>query len=96
MNRSDLIKVVHDANQHLRKKDIHKVVEDVFFHIKQAFIKGEKVAIKGFGSFSVVKCKARYRRNIRTGGAIWVEAHRRVKFSSGKRFKKQLGTTETA
>jgi len=49
--------------------------------------KGNKVALVGFGTFSVSKRKARTGRNPQTGATIKIAARKVPKFSAGKAFK---------
>jgi nucleoid DNA-binding protein len=49
--------------------------------------KGNKVALVGFGSFSVGKRKARTGRNPQTGATIKIAARKVPKFSAGKTLK---------
>jgi len=49
--------------------------------------KGQKVTLVGFGTFSVVKRKARKGRNPRTGAVITIPAAKTPKFTSGKALK---------
>ncbi len=55
--------------------------------ITNALKTGDKVALVGFGTFSVSKRKARMARNPRTGEAIEVPAKRAPKFKAGRDLK---------
>ena len=52
--------------------------------IVSAMQKGDDVTITGFGSFKVVKVKARKGRNVQTGDEVKIPAHKKVKFTPGK------------
>ena len=52
--------------------------------------KDGKVTLVGFGSFSVVKRKARKGRNPQTGAPIKIKAKKVVKFSVGKKLKESV------
>jgi DNA-binding protein HU-beta len=52
--------------------------------IADALKRGERVELKGFGSFSVVDTKARTGRNPRTGKPVAIPAGRRVRFKPSK------------
>ena len=64
--------------------------EKLFAIISAALKKGDAVSISGFGSFKVVKRKARKGRNPRTGKAIQIPARKAVKFTAGKALKESL------
>jgi DNA-binding protein HU-beta len=55
--------------------------------IKKALKKGDKIFLSGFGTFSVVKRKARKGRNPKTGEAIKIAARVIPKFKPAKAFK---------
>jgi DNA-binding protein HU-beta len=55
-----------------------------------ALKKGDRVALVGFGTFSVAKRKARTARNPRTGETIHVPAKRAPKFKAGRELKKAV------
>jgi DNA-binding protein HU-beta len=55
--------------------------------VTNALVSGDKVALVGFGTFSVSKRKARTARNPRTGEPIEVPAKRAPKFKAGRDLK---------
>ena len=55
--------------------------------ITTALKKGQKVSLIGFGTFSVMKRKARVGRNPKTGDVIKIPPRRVPKFSAGKELK---------
>lgn len=58
--------------------------------ILEALNKGDDVSLIGFGSFKVVKTKARIGRNPRTGKEIKIPAGKKVKFTVGKNLKQAV------
>lgn len=58
--------------------------------IIDALSKGRNIYLRGFGSFRVVKRKAKPCRNISTGEAMVMPAHKTVKFSLGKELKERV------
>jgi DNA-binding protein HU-beta len=56
----------------------------------EAFVSGENIYIRGFGTFKQEKRKARKARNIKHGTIIDIPAHRVVKFIPCKELKEQL------
>lgn len=86
MTKADLIeKIAKDAS--LSKADAGRALDSAIEAIVKALKKGDKVALVGFGTFSVGKRKARTGRNPRTGQTIKIPAHKTPKFSAGKGFK---------
>ncbi|MGD8663051.1 MAG: HU family DNA-binding protein, partial [Desulfobacterales bacterium] len=64
-----------------------EVVDCVFSSITQSLKKGEDVSLVGFGSFKVIKRKARKGRNPLTGEEIMIKATKAPKFTPGKALK---------
>lgn len=83
MNKGDLInKVAEDAN--LTKAKATDAVNCVLGSISDTLKDGEKVAILGFGTFSITERAARAGRNPKTGEAIQIAAKKVIKFKAGK------------
>ena len=93
MNKSDLIKNVQTIAAQEEKyakislKDTTVFVDAVFEAVKDALVKGEKIAITGFGSFDVAERPARIGRNPATGEEIEIAATKTVKFKAGSALK---------
>jgi DNA-binding protein HU-beta len=85
MNKGDLINEV--AKVVSTKKEAQAAVDCVLSSITDALAKGDSVTITGFGTFKVVKRKARTGRNPQTGEEIKIKATKAPKFTPGKAFK---------
>ena len=85
MNKADLINKVAEVVD--TKKVAQEVVDCVFSSITQSLKKGEDVSLVGFGSFKVIKRKARKGRNPLTGEEIMIKATKAPKFTPGKALK---------
>lgn len=86
MTKADLIeKMAKDAA--IAKAAAGKALDSLIDGVKKTLKKGNKVALVGFGTFSISKRKARKGRNPRTGEAITIKAAKVPKFSAGKGFK---------
>ena len=82
MNKADLINEV--AKVVSTKKEAQSAVECVIESITKSLKKGEDVTLVGFGTFKVVKRKARKGRNPQTGAEIKISASKAPKFTAGK------------
>lgn len=82
MNKYDLIDAV--SNVTCAKKEASDAVNAVFDCMKDAFHKGDKVTISGFGTFLVKPQKARLARNPKTGESVEIPARTAVKFKSSR------------
>ena len=82
MNKAQLIDAMaSEAN--LTKADAKKAL-DAFINTTGAALKGgERVALVGFGSFSVAQRSARTGRNPKTGAEMEIPAKKVVKFKAG-------------
>ena len=86
MTKADLVeKVATEAE--MTKKDAEQLVEIIFESIIQSLNKGEKIELRGFGSFRVRERNARQGRNPKTGAAVDIPAKRVAYFKPGKELK---------
>ncbi len=83
MTKSDLIAVVAHK-QSLSLKEASLVVNTMFDAMSEALVAGERIEIRGLGSWSVKKRKARVGRNPKTGELVMVPEKRVVAFRAGK------------
>ena len=89
MTKAELIeKMAKDAK--VSKAAADKAINSFVDGVKKALKKGEKVALIGFGTFSVSQRKARKGRNPQTGNAIKIPARKAPKFSAGAALKKAV------
>ncbi|MBE6333940.1 MAG: HU family DNA-binding protein [Odoribacter sp.] len=82
MNKTELIDAVA-AKAGLSKVDAKKALDAVLGSIAEAVKGGDKVALVGFGTFSVSERAARTGRNPQTGATIEIAAKKSVKFKAG-------------
>jgi integration host factor subunit beta len=90
MIRSELIQRLTEQDPDLTQKDATRVVDVIFGEIIDALSRGDRVEIRGFGSFSTVVHDARTGRNPRTGEAVAVDEKRAIRFKSGKGLRDRL------
>jgi DNA-binding protein HU-beta len=86
MNKAELIDAVADTAG-LSKSDASRAVDAAFDAVTKALKRGDKVALVGFGTFSVRKRAARMGRNPKTGAAIKIPAGKTPGFKAGKALK---------
>ena len=86
MNKSDLIEEVVE-NTSLPRKRAEQVVNLIFDSMTDSLAKGERIEIRGFGSFVSKQYRARTGRNPRTGQTIPVPAKRLPFFKVGKELR---------
>ncbi len=83
MNKKELIDEV-SGKVGITKKGVGNVIDAIVETITNALNKEEKVALVGFGTFQVVKRKARRGRNPQTGEEIQIPDKKVPKFVPGK------------
>ncbi len=88
MKKRDLISEV--AKVVSTKKAAQDAVECVISSIINSLKRGEDVVLTGFGTFKVVKRKARKGRNPYTGEEIRISATKAPKFTPGKALKEAV------
>ena len=66
MTKSGLIEKVAEQTPHISKKDTEVVVNTIFDSMTEALKEGERIEIRGFGSFQVKLREAREGRNPKT------------------------------
>jgi integration host factor subunit beta len=86
MTKADLVEQVAKETD-MTKKDAEQLVEVVFESIIGALNKGDKIELRGFGSFRVRERDARKGRNPKTGAAVDIPAKRVAYFKPGKELK---------
>lgn len=82
MNKQELIDSMADG-ANLSKADAKRALEAFMDSTAKALKKGDKVALVGFGTFSVANRAARKGRNPQTGKEINIAAKNVVKFKAG-------------
>tara|TARA_X000000368_G_scaffold296076_1_gene235670 strand:- start:201 stop:479 length:279 start_codon:yes stop_codon:yes gene_type:complete len=90
MNRSDLVEIIHQNNELLSKNDIQESSDLIFNYISNNLSSGNRVEIRGFGSFSIRERKKRIARNPATGLSISVEKKNHPYFRAAKALKETL------
>ncbi len=89
MTKADLVEQVSKEAE-MTKKDAEQLVEIVFDSIVGSLNKGEKIELRGFGSFRVRERNARKGRNPKTGEAVSIPAKRVAYFKPGKDLKELI------
>ena len=89
MTKAELVEDVARAAE-LTKKDAERLVEIVFESIIETLNQGEKIELRGFGSFRVRERGARRGRNPKTGDPVSIPAKRVPYFKPGKELKELI------
>lgn len=90
MTKSGLILAIAARMPHLSARDVEVVVNTVFDSMTSALQVGDRIEIRGFGSFSVRHRRARKGRNPKTGESIAVPPKRVPFFTVGHDLRERV------
>ena len=93
MTKSELAGRVADR-VHLTKRQTEAIVNILFTCITEALREGDKVELRGFGSFRTRSRNAREGRNPKTGDAVQVPSKKVPFFKAGKELREKVGSVE--
>lgn len=94
VTKSDLVEQLSDRVQ-LPKGKAEFVVNTIFDAMEAALKEGERIEIRGFGSFEVREYKSYEGRNPRTGDPVYVKPKRLPFFKVGKELKDRVNAGPT-
>ncbi len=89
MTKAELVEEVAKSSN-LSKKDAEVVVQTVLDSIVESLKRGEKIELRGFGSFRIRNRLARQGRNPKTGETVKVPAKRVPYFKPGKELRELI------
>lgn len=96
MNKSDLIEMLTEKLKSLSRKEVEVIVETIFDQMSQALTKGDRIEIRGFGSFEVRTREPRQGRNPKTGAAVYVNTRKVPFFKVGKELRERVNGSDVA
>ena len=90
MIKSELVQRIASQNPHLYQRDVENIVNAILGEITSAMAKGDRVELRGFGSFSARMRSERLGRNPRTGEAVAVSSKAALHFKAGQELRERL------
>ncbi len=87
MTKAELVEKVSEKVDGLTKKQTEVIINTIFDSIKGALAGGDKIEIRGFGSFKIRARRQREGRNPKTGSPVSVPAKKVPFFKAGKELK---------
>ena len=90
MTKSELVASISEKRKDLSKKDIESVVNTIFSSMKNSLARGERIEIRGFGSFTVKHRHSRIGRNPKTGSTVSIPPKRIPFFTVGKELRERV------
>ncbi len=89
MNKSDIINLVSEENN-LGLSDIEYSIKKIMDYMSENLYQGERIEIRGFGTFSLHTHQSRVARNPKTGDKIALERRNTVHFKPSKELKSRV------
>ena len=90
MTRSELIELMADGQSQLSAKDVELSVKLLIDQMAETLSSGERIEIRGFGSFSLHYRERRQGRNPRTGDSVDLRAKHVPHFKPGKELRDRV------
>jgi integration host factor subunit beta len=94
MTKTELIEEISSAVE-MTRKDSEVIVEAIFNSVVRALRGGDRIEIRGFGSFRTRQRQPRVGRNPKTGARVEVPAKRIASFKPSKELKDLVNTDST-
>ena len=92
LTKSELIEVIAREQSHLAYRDVELAVKCMIEQMSQALASGERIEIRGFGSFSLHYRPSRVGRNPKTGDAVSLAGKHVPHFKPGKELREWVNT----
>ena len=90
ITKSDLVKALSKNQRYLAPKDVEVAVRSLINMLSNSLSSGERIEIRGFGSFSLRYHPSRIGRNPRTGESVSIAAKYVPHFKPGKELRKRV------
>ena len=90
MTKRELIEGIIDSREALPRREVESLVNAVFDTLAEALVRGERIEIRGFGSFVVKQRDGRMGLNPKTGESVHVPPKRVPFFKAGKELRERV------
>ncbi len=90
MNKSELVSRLWTQYPHLSLSDMDAIVNIILDEVTESLVQGNRVELRGFGSFFTKTRQERIGRNPRTGDAIAVPEKTVPLFKTGKNLHQRI------
>ncbi|RYG11899.1 MAG: integration host factor subunit beta [Burkholderiales bacterium] len=92
MTKSELIEILSRRQPHLKADDVDLAVKSLLEMMGGALAQGERIEIRGFGSFSLHYRPPRIGRNPKTGDSVALPAKHVPHFKPGKELRERVSS----
>lgn len=90
MTKSELIELIGKSQQHLAQRDVELAVKTLLEQMSEALAGGERIEVRGFGSFSLHHRPPRIGRNPKTGEPVSLPGKHVPHFKPGKQMRERV------
>lgn len=90
MTKSELIESLASKNPTLQIKTVEDCVKEILEHLSSTLEQGNRIEVRGFGSFSLHYRQPRVGRNPKTGDSVPLAAKYVPHFKAGKELKERV------
>ena len=90
MTKSELIEKLSEKNPMLPLKMVENIVKDILEFMSQSLENGDRIEVRGFGSFSLHYRQPRLGRNPKTGDSVKLDEKSVPHFKAGKELKERV------
>jgi len=90
MTKSELIERLSFVSGSVNKKEAELVINTIFDSIGDALVSGDRVEIRGFGSFTIRERDAREARNPKSGEIVKIPNKKTPFFKTGKELRERV------
>lgn len=94
MTKSELIELLAQKQKHLSYKDVEFAVKVMIEHMAKTLAGGERIEIRGFGSFSLHYRPPRVGRNPKTGVSVPLSGKYVPHFKPGKELRERVNNSK--
>jgi integration host factor subunit beta len=93
MTKSELVSALAERQPQLLKQNVELAVNCILVQMADALVEGERIEIRGFGSFDLHHQSPRIGRNPRTGEGVNLPAKVSIHFKPGKEMRDRVDAT---
>jgi len=93
MTKSQLIERLADRARHIPSKEVEVAIKELLEQMAQTLQRGERIEIRGFGSFSLHFRAPREGRNPKTGETVKLDGKYVPHFKPGKELRERVNET---
>jgi len=90
MVKSEMVQALNRKMPYFQEKDVESALNCMVNQMVDALVKGERIEIRGFGSFDLRHRSPRLARNPKTGESVQLAAKAAVHFKPGKEMKDRV------